>query len=83
MKKRGLTIPEVLVAAFIFLMIMLKVPALIYLGAGILGMTAAELCERCERVEPTTDQWRALVTYLHGSGARLLGDVWGVSRETP
>ena len=27
----------------IFLMIMLKVPALIYLGAGILGMTAAEL----------------------------------------
>lgn len=42
-----------------------------------------ELCERCERVEPTTDQWRALVTYLHGSGARLLGDVWGVTRETP
>ena len=38
-----LSIPIVLFGAQIFLMIMLKVPALIYLGAGILGMTAAEL----------------------------------------
>ncbi len=38
-----ISIPIVLFGAQIFLMIMLKVPALIYLGAGILGMTAAEL----------------------------------------
>lgn len=38
-----ISIPIVLFGAQIFLMIMLKVPALIYLGAGILGWTSAEL----------------------------------------
>lgn len=38
-----ISIPIVLFGAQIFLMIMLKVPALIYLGAGILGWTAGEL----------------------------------------
>lgn len=38
-----ISIPIVLFGAQLFLMIMLKVPALIYLGAGILGWTSAEL----------------------------------------
>lgn len=37
------SIPIVLFGAQIFLMIMLKLPALIYIGAAILGWTAAEL----------------------------------------
>ena len=38
-----ISIPIVLFGAQIFLMIMLKIPALIYAGAAILGWTAAEL----------------------------------------
>ena len=37
-----ISIPIVLFGAQLFLMIMLKVPALIYLGAGILGWTSAD-----------------------------------------
>lgn len=38
-----ISIPIVLCGAQLFLLIMLKVPAIIYVGAGILGYTAAEL----------------------------------------
>ena len=38
-----ISIPIVLCGAQFFLMLMLKLPALIYIGAGILGYTAAEL----------------------------------------
>lgn len=39
----AISIPIVLFGAQLFLMIMLKMPALIYIGAAILGWTAAEL----------------------------------------
>ena len=39
----AISIPIVLFGAQVFLMIMLKMPALIYIGAAILGWTAAEL----------------------------------------
>lgn len=39
----AISIPIVLFGAQVFLAIMLKMPALIYIGAGILGWTAAEL----------------------------------------
>ena len=65
-----ISIPIVLFGAQIFLMIMLKVPALIYLGAGILGMTAAELCERCDEDKAAIS--RSLDDLERGQGARHL-----------